>query len=307
MALGARPSRRGLRPRSSLRLKPMAVLNEIPFIKGHGTANDFVIVADLMGKRDLTADEVRFLCDRHTGIGADGVLRVVRTEHVPEFAKMAASAEFFMDYRNADGSIAEMCGNGVRVFIRYLDAVGLITEADAVIATRAGLRECKMNSDLSITVDMGPVAVPETDAIPLVGIQDELWPAVAVLMPNPHAVTFVENLDEIGSLETPPPVLPPTIFPDGVNVEFVVQRGPNHVAMRVHERGAGETLSCGTGACAVAWAASKRYPNMDLTADGGVQVDVPGGTVVVRMLTNGNLSLTGPATLVARGTVLLPA
>lgn len=307
MALSARPSRRGLLARSSLRLKPMAALNEIPFIKGHGTANDFVIVSDLMGKRDLTADEVRFLCDRHTGIGADGVLRVVRTEHVPEFAKMAASAEFFMDYRNADGSIAEMCGNGVRVFIRYLDAVGLITEADVVIATRAGLRECKMNSDLSITVDMGPVAVPETDAIPLVGIQDELWPAVAVLMPNPHAVTFVENLEEIGSLETPPPVLPPTIFPDGVNVEFVVQRGPNHVAMRVHERGAGETLSCGTGACAVAWAASKRYPNMDLTADGGVQVDVPGGTVVVRMLANGNLSLTGPATLVARGTVLLPA
>ncbi|MSY38511.1 MAG: diaminopimelate epimerase, partial [Actinobacteria bacterium] len=113
--------------------------------------------------------------------------------------------------------------------------------------------------------------------------------------------------DDIGSLETPPPVLPPTIFTDGVNVEFVVQRGPNHVAMRVHERGAGETMSCGTGACAVAWAASERYPNMDLTANEGVRVDVPGGTVVVRMLANGHLTLTGPATLVARGTVLLPA
>ena len=307
MADGAGPSRRGVRARPSLRLKPMAALNEIPFIKGHGTANDFVIVADLLGKRDLTDAEVRYLCDRHTGIGADGVLRVVRTEHVPEFSKMAASAEFFMDYRNADGSIAQMCGNGARVFIRYLDAVGLITESDVVIATRAGLRECKMNSDLSITVDMGPATQPQTDAIPLVGIKDELWPAVAVLMPNPHAVTFVENLDDIGSLETPPPVLPPTIFTDGVNVEFVVQRGPNHVAMRVHERGAGETMSCGTGACAVAWAASERYPNMDLTANEGVRVDVPGGTVVVRMLANGHLTLTGPATLVARGTVLLPA
>jgi diaminopimelate epimerase len=285
----------------------MASLNEIPFVKGHGTANDFVIIADLDGQRVLTEHDVQFICNRHTGIGADGVLRVVRTAHVPEFAAQAKTAEFFMDYRNSDGSISEMCGNGIRVFVRYLDAVGLITEADVAVATRAGVRMCHMNSDLSISVDMGPATQPETTAIPLIGVKDELWPAVPVLMPNPHAVTFVESLEEVGSLEVAPPVLPPTIFPDGVNVEFVVQRGPNHVAMRVHERGAGETMSCGTGACAVAWASARTYPEMDITSERGIQVDVPGGTVFVRELETGSLSLTGPATLVARGNVLLPA
>jgi len=285
----------------------MASLNEIPFVKGHGTANDFVIIADLDGRRVLTDQDVQFICDRHAGIGADGVLRVVRTLQVPEFVDQADTAEFFMDYRNSDGSVAEMCGNGIRVFVRYLDAVGLITEADVAVGTRAGVRHCRMNSDLSITVDMGPVSVPDTKAIPLIGIQDELWPAVAVLMPNPHAVTFVESLEEVGSLEVAPPVLPPTIFPNGVNVEFVVYRGPNHVAMRVHERGAGETMSCGTGACAVAWASARNYPEMDIASELGIQVDVPGGTVFVREIENGNLSLTGPATLVARGNILLPA
>ena len=285
----------------------MAALNEIPFVKGHGTANDFVIVADLEGRRDVTAAEVQFLCDRHMGIGADGLLRVVRTEHMPEYQHLAPSAEFFMDYRNADGSVAEMCGNGIRVFVRYLDAVGLITDAEVVIGTRSGLRECRMNSDLTVSVDMGPAQAPEGTAIPLVAIQGELWPAVGVLMPNPHAVTFVDGLDEVGSLEQAPDVVPPTIFPDGVNVEFVIQRGPSHIAMRVHERGVGETRSCGTGACAAAWAGSRRYPQMDITGDAGIKVDVPGGTVVVRELANGHLELTGPATLVARGTVLLPS
>ena len=285
----------------------MAALNEIAFTKGHGTANDFVIFADLDARRQLSADDVRFLCNRHEGIGGDGVLRIVRTHLVPEVANLAHSAEFFMDYRNADGSIAEMCGNGIRVFVRYLDAVGLITDPDVVIATRAGLRECRMNADLSVTVDMGPALALASDTIPLVAIKDELWPAVGVHLPNPHAVTFVDDLDDIGSLELAPAVLPPNLFPDGVNVEYVVSRGDNHLAMRVHERGSGETMSCGTGACAVAWAAAQRYPNIDLKAPMGVRVDVPGGTVFVHQLANGDLTLTGPAVLVARGSILLPS
>ena len=212
-----------------------------------------------------------------------------------------------MDYRNADGSFAEMCGNGIRVFVRYLDAVGLITDPDVVIATRAGLRECRMNSDLSVTVDMGPAVGLDSGTIPLVAIKDELWPAIGVHMPNPHAVTFVDDLDEVGSLEVAPTVLPPGLFPDGVNVEYVVGRGDNHLAMRVHERGSGETMSCGTGACAVAWAGAQRYPNIDLKAPDGVRIDVPGGTVIVHQLENGDLTLTGPAVLVARGTILLPS
>ena len=139
----------------------MARLNEVPFVKGHGTGNDFVIIPDIDAHLDLTEEQVRWLCDRHVGIGANGVLRVVRTEHVPDFEDFAPVAEFFMDYRNADGSLAEMCGNGARVFVRYLDATGLVTDNDVVIATRGGLRSVTINADRSITVDMGMASTPQ--------------------------------------------------------------------------------------------------------------------------------------------------
>jgi len=115
----------------------MARLNEVPFVKGHGTGNDFVIIPDVDGHLDLTDDQVRWLCDRHVGVGGNGVLRVVRTDQVPEFADFAPVAEFFMDYRNADGTVAEMCGNGIRVFVRYLDATGLVTDNDVVVGDPA--------------------------------------------------------------------------------------------------------------------------------------------------------------------------
>ena len=283
----------------------MARLNEVPFVKGHGTGNDFVIIPDVDGRLDLTPDQVRWLCDRHQGIGGDGVLRVVRTEHVPEFAEFAAVAEFFMDYRNADGSVAEMCGNGARVFVRYLDATGLVTDNDVVLATRGGLRSVTINADRTITIDMGrrPRRVPK--ALPHVSVGDRTWPATGVLVPNPHAVVFVDDLAEAGDLLAAPDVAPADVFPDGVNVEFVADRGANHVAMRVHERGVGETLSCGTGACAVAWAARRRNGD-DVPGETTWQVDVPGGTVHVTETVDGSLLLNGPADLVARGTVLLP-
>jgi diaminopimelate epimerase len=283
----------------------MARLNEVPFVKGHGTGNDFVIIPDVDGRLQLDDEQVRWLCDRHTGIGADGVLRVVRTEHVPEFAEFALVAEFFMDYRNADGSVAEMCGNGARVFVRYLDATGLVTDNDVVIATRGGLRSVTINSDRSITIDMGMATTPRARALPHVTVGDRTWPATGVLVPNPHAVVFVDDLEEAGDLLAAPAVVPADVFPDGVNVEFVVDRGPNHVAMRVHERGVGETLSCGTGACAVAWAA-RRHGGDDVPGESTWRVDVPGGTVHVTETVSGALLLRGPADLVARGTVLLP-
>ncbi len=283
----------------------MARLNEVPFIKGHGTGNDFVIIPDIDGHLDLTAEQVRWLCDRHVGIGGNGVLRVVRTEHVPGFEDFAPVAEFFMDYRNADGSLAEMCGNGARVFVRYLDATGLVTDNDVVIATRGGLRSVTINRDRSITIDMGMATTPRVRALPHVSVGGRSWPATGVLVPNPHAVVFVAELEEAGDLAAAPDVAPGDVFPDGVNVEFVVDRGPNHVAMRVHERGVGETLSCGTGACAVAWAARRRA-GADETGESTWQVDVPGGTVHVTETPSGSLLLTGPADLVARGTVLLP-
>ncbi|MBI1351417.1 MAG: diaminopimelate epimerase [Actinomycetales bacterium] len=283
----------------------MARLNEIPFVKGHGTGNDFVIIPDVDGHLDLTPEQVRWLCDRRHGIGGDGVLRVVRTEHVPGFEDFAPVAEFFMDYRNGDGSVAEMCGNGARVFVRYLDATGLVTDNEVVIATRGGMRSTTINPDRSITIDMGIASTPRARALPHVTVGEQSWPATGVLIPNPHAVVFVSNLDEAGDLATAPSVTPVDVFPEGVNVEFVVPVGERHVAMRVHERGVGETLSCGTGACAVAWAA-RRHDEADAHGETTWQVDVPGGTVQVTETAAGALLLTGPADLVARGTVLLP-
>ena len=268
-----------------------------PFLKGHGTENDFVVLPDADGTvhGDLSADRVRALCDRRAGIGADGVMRVVRCASYDDPAAVAArdEAEWFMDYRNSDGSISEMCGNGVRVFARYLlDHEGAV--APVKIGTRAGVKTLTLADDGRLTVDMGaPVVVGETK----VGVGQRSWPATHVSMGNPHAVAFVDSLDDAGPL-LDPPAHEPADFPAGVNVEFVVRRGERHVAMRVHERGSGETRSCGTGACAVMVASA--------LADGAgrgttYRVDVPGGTLEVTWTDDDRVLLTGPAVLVAEG------
>lgn len=281
----------------------MTASTELPFVKGHGTGNDFVIIPDLDGVRKLTAEQVAWLCDRHRGLGADGILRVVRTRNMPDFADEAGLAEFFMDYRNADGSLAEMCGNGARVFVRYLHATGLVEDAEIIVATRGGLRSTVLNADGSISVDMGTATSASGE--PSVGLEGRTWQAVPVFVPNPHAVAFVESLTEAGSLLEAPSLAPAEAFPEGANVEFVLERGDRHVAMRVHERGVGETMSCGTGACAAAWAARRRF-EPHLEGESTYRVDVPGGSVSVTETSAGSMILTGPAELVARGTVLLP-
>lgn len=265
-------------------------------VKGHGTENDFVIVADLDGRFDLTADLVRALCDRHAGIGADGVLRVVRSENDPEAARYAHEAPFFMDYRNADGSVAEMCGNGVRVFMRYLQRLRLV-ESSAAVATRGGIKRVLARTDGNVTVHMGRPRIladrPVATAAPL----GPRMASVAIELPNPHVVVPVERREQLEALELhrPPEVEPP--LPNGQNVEFVVVQGPRHLVMRVHERGVGETRSCGTGICAAAVAAALAA---GVDADGVPwRVDVPGGTCTVEWRPDGEVLLTGPAVLVA--------
>ncbi|MYV93085.1 diaminopimelate epimerase, partial [Streptomyces sp. SID1034] len=221
----------------------------IAFLKGHGTQNDFVIVPDPDNALDLPADAVARLCDRRAGIGGDGLLHVVRSAAHPEAKAMADEAEWFMDYRNGDGSIAEMCGNGVRVFAWYLVRAGLVEAGDLAIATRGGVKKAHIAKTGDVTVSMGRALLPEAGVT--VSVDGRSWPARNVNMGNPHAVAFVDALDHAGDLRAVPPYSPAGVYPDGVNIEFVVDRGPRHVAMRVHERGAGETLSCGTGACAV--------------------------------------------------------
>ncbi|MEU3526636.1 diaminopimelate epimerase [Streptomyces sp. NPDC038707] len=275
----------------------------IAFLKGHGTENDFVIVPDPENALDLSPAAVTALCDRRAGIGGDGLLHVVRSAAHPEARAMAGEAEWFMDYHNADGSVAEMCGNGSRVFARYLQHAGHVSEGDVAIATRAGVKTVHIAKNGDITVGMGRARLPEGDVTVAVG--ERSWPARNVNMGNPHAVAFVADLAHAGDLHTAPPVSPAAAYPDGVNVEFVVDRGPRHVAMRVHERGSGETRSCGTGACAVAVAAARR-DGADPAVTGTpatYAVDVPGGRLVITERPDGEVEMTGPAVIVAEGEI----
>ncbi len=271
----------------------------VAFVKGHGTGNDFVIIPDPEASLDLTAEQVRTLCHRRFGIGGDGVLRVVPTRTQAEVADQSSEAEWFMDYRNADGSIAEMCGNGARVFARYLVDSGLHEPGLLHIATRSGVLRADVPAVGDVAVSMG-LATPDPGGDLEVHVSDRSWPAVGVHAPNPHVIVEVADVADAGSLLVAPSVTPESGVPDGANVEFVQVLGPNHVRMRVHERGPGETFSCGTGACAVAWVHAGRY-GASLTS--GVRVDVPGGTVRVHESESGDLILTGPAVLVAHGTL----
>ncbi|KOU11434.1 diaminopimelate epimerase [Streptomyces sp. NRRL F-4707] len=281
----------------------------IAFLKGHGTENDFVIVPDPENALDLPPAAVAALCDRRAGLGGDGLLHVVRSAAHPEARGMAAEAEWFMDYRNGDGSVAEMCGNGVRVFARYLQRAGHVAEGDLAVATRGGVKRVHIAKAASdggpaagdVTVGMGRALLPEGEVEVRVG--ERRWPARNVNMGNPHAVAFVTDLAHAGDLYAPPPFEPADTYPDGVNVEFVVDRGPGHVAMRVHERGSGETRSCGTGACAVAVATARR-DGADPSVTGTpatYTVDVTGGTLVITERPDGEIEMTGPAVIVAEG------
>ncbi|MEV1063716.1 diaminopimelate epimerase [Streptomyces sp. NPDC050263] len=275
----------------------------IAFLKGHGTENDFVIVPDPENAIDLPPAVVAALCDRRAGIGGDGLLHVVRSAAHPEAKDMAAEAEWFMDYRNGDGSVAEMCGNGVRVFARYLQHAGLIPGGDLAVATRGGVKSVHLAKDGDVTVGMGKARLPEGEVT--VSVDGRSWPARNVNMGNPHAVAFVDDLAHAGPLYAPPPFSPASAYPDGVNVEFVVDRGPRHVALRVHERGSGETRSCGTGACAVAVAAARR-DGSDPAVTGTpatYTVDLPGGRLVITERPDGEIEMTGPAVIVATGEI----
>ncbi|GGD80171.1 diaminopimelate epimerase [Microbacterium murale] len=286
----------------------------VAFTKGHGTGNDFVIIPDADGELDLTPAQVAVLCDRHFGIGADGILRVVRSAALPEGAAALAeepAAEWFMDYRNADGSIAEMCGNGIRVFAHYLVGAGLaVIEPGTTlpIGTRAGVRDVT-SSGTGYQVDLGRWRLSGDDPLAKARGLDVARPGLGIDVGNPHVVVALASDEELDSLELEYiPELEPAL-PAGANVEFVVPGEPlvrdgiGHVRMRVFERGVGETLSCGTGVAAAALAV--RYWAGDRAPDNW-SVEVPGGTLGVRMFPaedGEHVALSGPAQLVYSGTV----
>nr|WP_308202277.1 diaminopimelate epimerase [Cellulosimicrobium cellulans] len=293
------------------------------FTKGHGTRNDFVLLADTTGKLDLTPELVRALADRRGGIGGDGVIRLVPTALVPESREVLAEdphAIWFMDYRNADGSVAEMCGNGVRVFAAFAERLGLVSFAggtEVPVGTRAGVKRVRKEDDGWFAVDMGPWFLPGGrpalhdgyDATVVVRGWEVPRPALSVDLGNPHTVLAVAREDVLARADlTQAPVVEPHPA-HGTNVELVVPLGETtaddgtlvgRVRMRVHERGVGETPSCGTGACAAALAV-RVWGGPD--APDTWLVDVPGGTVRVRALEGDRVELAGPAELVYSGEV----
>lgn len=287
------------------------------FAKGHGTQNDFVILPDPTADLDLTVDLVTVLCDRQRGLGGDGLLRVARAGALVGAGVLdalpdgVAADDWFMDYRNADGSIAEMCGNGVRVFAHYCRATGLVDADEFVVGSRAGARPVIVHSfDASladVTVAMGPVRLDGAGTVTIAG-RDLTGEAVDV--GNPHLACVVDGLSarELAALDlSAAPDVDDEQFPRGANVEILTplvaadgRDGLDYTAaLRVYERGVGETRSCGTGLVAGAAAGLHGLGR----ATGVVGITVPGGAVGVR-LTDSEAFLRGPSRLVAHGELI---
>ena len=291
-------------------------MTEVHFTKGHGTGNDFVLIADPDGALDLSARQLAHLADRHFGIGADGVIRAVRSANLPDGAASLAedeSAEWFMDYHNADGSPSEMCGNGIRVYAKFLIENGFVelsTHDTLTIGTRGGVRDVQRNL-AGFQVDLGRWSLDGGEPLVRARNLKVARPGLGINVGNPHVVVALSSEAELEAADlSVPPELEPAPA-DGANVEFVAPKDPlvaggiGHIRMRVHERGSGETLSCGTGAAAAALAtrywAGAAAPNQ-------WKVDVPGGTLGVRIWPaedGEHVSLSGPAELVYEGDVTL--
>ncbi len=281
------------------------------FVKGHGTQNDFVILADPAAELDLADDVVAAICDRRRGVGADGLLRVARSAALvergvlPALPAGVAPDDFFMDYRNADGSIAEMCGNGVRVFAHYLRASGLADTDHFTVGSRAGGRPVTVHSfddvTADVTVEMGPARI---DGPSTVAIGERRLDGIAVDVGNPHLACVVDGLDaeSLAAVDFGAGVhLDSAVFPRGANVEILTPAasgadGVLHAAMRVFERGVGETRSCGTGLVA----AGAAIVHGRGESAGTLAITVPGGQVTVG-IADGATTLRGPSMLVADG------
>lgn len=270
------------------------------FAKGHGTENDFVLVPDPDGAVDLDAATVARICDRRGGIGADGLIRVVRSG-AAGVGLGDEAPEWFMDYRNADGSIAEMCGNGVRVFAHYLRASGLEDRSAFTVGSRAGARPVVVHEGGptrgEVTVEMGPVRRLGRSGATIGGREVK---GLGIDVGNPHLACVLADLtpETLRGLDISAPVYDREFFPGGVNIEIVTPLRDGTVNMRVNERGVGETRSCGTGTVAAA-AAALESAGQDT---GEVKVRVPGGEVTVT-LTSESSYLRGPSVLVAAGEI----
>ncbi|MCV7400664.1 diaminopimelate epimerase [Mycobacterium fragae] len=276
------------------------------FAKGHGTQNDFVLLRDLDAELALTPARVVALCDRRRGIGADGVLRITTAGAALEAGVLdrvpdgVGPEDWYMDYRNADGSTAQMCGNGARVFAHYLRASGLESRDEFVVGSLAGPRPVVLHradaTHADVSVEMGKTnELGVGEAI----VGGRPFAGLAIDVGNPHLACVDADLtaEELAALDVGAPVsFDRDQFPDGVNVEILTAPHGGAVRMRVHERGVGETRSCGTGTVAAAVAALA----WGGASTGTLEVRIPGGEVVVT-ITEATSYLRGPSVLVAHG------
>jgi diaminopimelate epimerase len=297
-------------------------LPAVRFAKGHGTQNDFVLLPDPEGAFDPSPAQVVALCDRRAGIGGDGLIRAVPASALD--AGRGMDVDWFMDYRNADGSVAEMCGNGLRVFVAYLEHLGWVRLADGEeisVGTRAGIKRVRRDGDL-LAADLGSWFVvggaeaveAGSDAnVDVAGLPGPVLPGLSIDVGNPHVVVALPDVEQLRSadLRTAPTVEP--VPANGINVELVVPlhllgggtsaQAEGHLAMRVNERGVGETRSCGTGAVAAvvaarAWGGAGAPDVWLVDVPGGrLRVTVPAGAV----LAGDSVELAGPAVIVAEG------
>ena len=249
---------------------------------GHGTHNDFVLVFDPENKILITPEQIKKICDRKVGIGSDGFIKIIKVD-----------GAWFMDYSNSDGSVAEMCGNGIRVMARYLTDRGYQASGIYAINTRDGRKFLSVPDEGDISVNMGKVT--QINGEVSVIQNSKTFVGLNIDVGNPHAVVFTVDLETVGDLKKSPAVLPEDAYPEGVNIEFVEILDNGEIKMRVFERGVGETQSCGTGTCAVALAATIKSKK---TLPIKWVINPPGGRLVVEIDGHSNATLTGPAVLV---------
>jgi diaminopimelate epimerase len=286
---------------------------ELAFVKMHGLGNDFIVMDDLAEDLDLAPEAVQWFCDRNFGIGADGLILVRPAK--------SADADFFMHYYNADGTLAEMCGNGVRCFAKYVVDHGLLAaDRDEVrVETLGGIKPVEITRAYDgtlylATVDMGepvlkPVLVPtemrcgtNDDMVVQCPLETELgtYDVTPLSMGNPHCVLWVDDVEEAPVRELGPIIENHPMFPNKTNVEFAELTGDDFVRLRVWERGVGETLACGTGACAAAVVAA-----LTLRTGREVTIELLGGELEIRWAENDHIFMTGPAEEVFSGTVVI--
>ena len=273
---------------------------KLEFSKMHGLGNDFVVIDAISQSVDLGTGQVRALADRHTGIGCDQLLLVERAQ--------GPDADFRYRIFNSDGGEVGQCGNGARCFMRFVHDRGLTEKTDVVVETQSGLMGLTLEDDGQVTVDMGEPRLRPAD-IPFVAhgraqtyrlqVNDRELEIAALSMGNPHAVLQVDDINQAPVEHLGPAIENHPDFPERVNASFIQIIDPEHIRLRVHERGAGETLACGSGACA-AVVAGRLWDQLAPR----VNVALTGGNLVVKWAGEGSpVYLTGPATQVFLGEI----